>query len=146
MGILTIRKASTQAMLMCVTLPAYTCFLVVNFTVSNSVENASISFFDEVMFENLLVGGIWKGLPTYVFLKRDVIVALPLPNWHDKHPYFVFSRALILNEIHCIEYIIPLANLYLMCGVRSLLLHRVTLQVRKNGLMERFLALTWAFV
>lgn len=43
---------------MCVTLPAYTCFLVVNFTVSNSVENASISFFDEVMFENLLVGGI----------------------------------------------------------------------------------------
>lgn len=138
-------------MLICVTLPAYICFSVVNFTVSNSVENASISlslslFLMKSYLRICLLEGYEKGLPTYVFLKRDVIVSLPLPNWRDKHTYFVFSRALILNEIHCIEYIIPLANLYLMCGVRSLLLHKVTLQVRKNGLIERFLALTWAFV
>lgn len=66
-----------------------------------------------------------KGIPTSVFLKGDVLVSFPCQIGVTNILSLYFKGLWFLMK-HCIEYMISLANLYLMWGVRLLLVYRTS--------------------
>lgn len=69
--------------------------------------------------------GYAKGIPTSVFLRGDVLVSFPCQIGVTNILSLYFKGLWFLMK-HCIEYIISLANLYLMRGVRLFLVYRTS--------------------